>query len=544
MAEAAQSDTPPDEPPLLRTVAAIDIGSNAIRMEIGEVLSDGAIEVLERAHRPVRLGQDTFARGRLQQRTMNAAVSILRDYRRILETYQVRHVRAVATSAVREAGNGETFLDRIFMATSLEVEVIDPSEESRLTVGAVRHALGEALGVLRGRALIADVGGGSALLTFLDRGEIVSSGSYRLGSIRLQELLDTPGEPPDRAADLLRHQIAGTTATIKASFPLHKARLFVAVGGDARFAARQVGKAAEAEGLFVISAKDFDAFVDRCAGFSAGALAREYALPFADAETLVPALIAYQSLMRETRARRIIVPPVSMRDGLLSDLARSVTGQDTPEMAEGVLQSARAIGERFHYDAAHSQHVADLAVRLFDALAPEHRLSARHRLLLRVAALLHEVGNFVSSRAHHKHSYYLIANSEVFGLRRHELAIVAHVARYHRRSAPKPTHLDYMGLPREARIVVNKLAAILRIADALEKTHTQHIREIDVEPLEGELLIHVRHVADLDLERRALALKGGMFEDVYGLRVRLEEADAYLEGARRDEAARAPDEHA
>jgi exopolyphosphatase/guanosine-5'-triphosphate,3'-diphosphate pyrophosphatase len=544
MTQAPQPEGSAKEPPLLRTVAAIDIGSNAVRMEIAEVLTDARIEVLERAHRAVRLGQDTFAQGRLQQRTMNAAVGILRDCRSILETYQVRHVRAVATSAVREASNGDTFLDRIYMATNIDVEVIDPSEESRLTVGAVRHAIGEALGVLRGRALIADVGGGSALLTFLDRGEIVSSGSYRLGSIRLQEVLDTSREPPDRAADLLRHQVAGTIATIKASVPMHKARLFVAVGGDARFAARRIGRPAEAEGLFVIGAKEFDAFVDRCVGHSAESLAREFGLPFADAETLVPALISYQSLLRETRARRIIVPPVSMRDGLLGDLARRVTGQDTPEMEEGVLQSARAIGERYHYDAAHSQHVAELALTLFDALASEHRLSSRHRLLLRVAALLHEVGNFVSSRSHHKHSYYLVANSEIFGLRREELAVVAHVARYHRRSAPKPTHVDYMGLPRETRMVVNKLAAILRVADALEKTHTQHICDIGVEVHDSELLIHVRHVADLDLERRALALKGGMFEDVYGLRVRLEEADAYLERSRRDEAARVPGEHA
>ena len=184
------------------TVAAIDVGANALRMVIAEVLPDGRIES-GAASSGGPLGQDTFRRGRLGGESMRAAIAVLRDYRKSLDLYNVEKIRAVATTAVREATNGDTFLDRVFMATRLNVEVIDTSEESRLTVSAVRQAVGDSLGVNQRHTLIADVGGGSTLLTVLEDGEIDTSQSLRLGSIRLQEIFSTSEESPRQSADLL-----------------------------------------------------------------------------------------------------------------------------------------------------------------------------------------------------------------------------------------------------------------------------------------------------------------------------------------------------
>jgi exopolyphosphatase/guanosine-5'-triphosphate,3'-diphosphate pyrophosphatase len=167
--------------------------------------------------------------------------------------------------------------------------------------------------------------------------------------------------------------------------------------------------------------------------------------------------------------------------------------------------------------------VADLSVALFDTLQDEHGLGGRYRLLLRVAGLLHEIGGFVSNRAHHKHSYYLISNTEIFGLKRDEIEIVAHIARYHRRSGPKPSHIEYVALPRETRVVVNKLAALLRVADALARGHIRQIDDVRFELQGDELLLHVHGLADYMLEQRAIALKGDLFEDIYGIRIRFEE---------------------
>jgi exopolyphosphatase/guanosine-5'-triphosphate,3'-diphosphate pyrophosphatase len=514
-----------------RTVGVIDIGSNSVRMVVAQVSPDGEIEVLERTQRPVRLGHSTFLTGRLSRPAMNAAIAILRDFRRIMDGYPVERVRTVATSAVREASNADAFGDRVAMAVNLDVEVIEPTEESRLTVSAVRQAVGGALGVNRGKTLVVEVGGGSALLTILRSGQIAATESYALGSIRLQEMLATARESPERAAELLRHHLANATSLMKRSMALGEVDTVLAVGGDARFAAQQVGKPVSGSNhLFTVTAGDLNRLIDQCAPRAAEDIARTYGLPFETAETLVPALLAYQAILQSTRAKRMIVTMVSMRDGLVLDLARQATGVEDLGLTRSIIRSATTVGRKYRYDPRHAAHVAHLATRLFDELQVEHGLRPRYRLLLHLAGLLHEIGRFVSNRAHHKHSQYLIANTELFGVRRDELRTVAHVARYHRRSPPRPTHVDYMSLPRESRIIVNKLAAILRVADALDRGQAQQIRDFRIERRPDELVIYVSGLSDLGLERRALAAKADLFEDTYGLTVRLEEAGS-TEGA-------------
>ncbi|MCS7303622.1 MAG: Ppx/GppA family phosphatase [Thermoguttaceae bacterium] len=505
-------------------VAAIDIGAHAVRMVVAQVFPDGRIEVLERFHRPVRLGQDTFSHGRLGSEAMRAALGVLRDFRNTLQLFQVQRVRAVATSAVREAMNADTFLDRIYLATGLNVEIIGPSEESRLTVSAVLHALGEQLDIRRDKTLIVEVGGGGTLLTVLEGGEIVVSESLRLGSIRIQELLNTTEEPPERSAELVRHHVANTLSMMEGTLNLQEVKIFIAVGGDARLAAKWAGRAEGAEGWWVIETPAFDKLVRRLQKLSPQQISRRHGIPFTQAEMLGPALLIYQILLHAADVPQMWVSPVSMRDGLLLELAREVTGQEDETVYRGVIHSTLAIAQKYRIDLEHAQQVAEMACRLFDQLKADHGLGARHRLLLRVAALLHEIGIFVSPQAYHKHSYYLVLNSEIFGLNRDEIVVVAHIARYHRRSGPKPTHLEYMSLPREKRVVVNKLAALLRVADALAGSHLQPIHLERIQREGDELIVWVAPGADLLLIRRSLAMVGDMLEDIYGLRVRVEES--------------------
>jgi exopolyphosphatase/guanosine-5'-triphosphate,3'-diphosphate pyrophosphatase len=503
-----------------QTVAAVDIGTNSLRMVIAEVTPDGRTEVLERLQRSVRLGQDTFRRGRLGAESMRAALAVLKDYRKLLDLYKVSRVKAVATSAVREASNADTFLDRIFLAVGFQVEVIDTSEETRLTVSAVREALGDAP---MEQTLIADVGGGSTLLAVLQGGQIVATQSLRLGSIRIQEMLVTSDDPPQRSAEILRQHVANVIDMSQGALPLGAMRELIAVGGDARFVASRIGRPTGLAALLSIDLVEFDKFVDRSVRYTATELARRHGLPFAEAETLNAALLIYQALLHRTQAERMLVSHVSMRDGLLLELAREVTGGQDDSLVSGVILSAMTLAEKFHADAAHGTIVAELAVRLFDQLQADHGLGPRYRLLLRVAALLHEVGGFLSNRAHHKHSEYLIANSEIFGLTRSEVTLVSLVARYHRRSPPRPTHASFMALPREQRVIVSKLAAILRVADALSRGRVRTAKQVAIERREDELILQVPGGVDLTLERRSLAAKGDMFEEIFGLKLRLEE---------------------
>ncbi len=393
----------------------------------------------------------------------------------------------MATSAVREASNADTFLDRVYIATGLKVEVIGTPEESRLTVSAVRQAVGDALGVNRGEALIADVGGGSTLLTLLEDGEIVTSQSLRLGSIRLQEMFSTSEESPralGRAAPLPHRQRAGGDAELAAA----GRGAVVRRRGRRRPLRRPADRQAHRLGRPGRRRRrpSSTSWSTAASGARAEELAKRYGLPFAEAETLNPALLVYQNLLRLTQATQMIVSHVSMRDGLLLELARAVTGQEDRSLAEGVIHSAMAIAEKYRVDLPHAQpgrRAGRAAVRRAPAGArPGGRGTG---CCLQVAGLLHEIGGFVSNRSHHKHSYYLIANSEIFGLNREEITLVAHVARYHRRSGPKPSHLEYMALPREARVTVNKLAALLRVADALARGHVRQRRRAPLRAAEA-----------------------------------------------------------
>ena len=407
---------------------------------------------------------------------MRVALGILRDFHELLKLYKVEQLRAVATSAAREASNTDTFLDRIFLATGLKVEVIGTPEESRLTVSAVRKALDDASGVARGETLIADVGGGSTLLTLMRDGEIVTSQSLRLGSVRLHEVLANNEDSPEQTAEVLRYQVSTMLGSLQNSMPLGNVESFIAVGGDARFAVRQIGKPTESPDLDRIEPQEFDKLVERCEQWPAEELARRFGVPFAEAETVNPALLVYQNLFHLTKAQEMIVSNVTMRDGLLLELANRVTGKEDKALAAGVIHSATAIARK--------------STSIFCMPKPWPTLHCGcltrfTRITVWVRGigcfctwrrLLHEAGGYVSNRSHHKHSYYLIANSEIFGLNREETMLAAHVAHYHRRSGPKPSHPEYMSLPRESRVTVSKLAAILRVADALSRPRTWPVR--------------------------------------------------------------------
>ena len=370
-----------------KTVAAIDVGANAVRMVIAEVLPDAGIEVIERLQERRDWDRTPSAAGGWGPPALRVALAILRDFHELLKLYKVEELRAVATSAAREASNTDTFLDRIYLATSLKVEVIGTPEESRLTVSAVRHALGDSPSVTRGETLIADVGGGSTLLTLLRDGEIVTSQSLRLGSVRLHEMMASNDDSPEQTAEMLRYQISTMLGSLQNSMPLDNVESFIAVGGDARFAVRQIGQPTELPELYRIDPKEFDKLTARCEHWTPEELAKRFGVPFAEAETVNPALLVYQNLFHLTKAPAIIVSSVTMRDGLLLELANRVTGKEDRALAAGVIHSATAIAKKYHVDLAHARTVADAALQLFDEIRADHGLGPRYRLLLHVAAL-------------------------------------------------------------------------------------------------------------------------------------------------------------
>jgi exopolyphosphatase/guanosine-5'-triphosphate,3'-diphosphate pyrophosphatase len=214
-----------------------------------------------------------------------------------------------------------------------------------------------------------------------------------------------------------------------------------------------------------------------------------------------------------------VVPDVSIREGLLIDLAVGVDPELQEEFFSQIIASAVNLGRKYHFDEPHNRSVADLCLLLFDALRTEHGMKRRERIMLEVAALLHDIGMFIGGADHHLHGQYIVAHSDIFGLHRDERDIIANVIRYHRGTSPSPADIHYIALQREDRILVLKMASILRVADALDRSHAQQIRHITIERKNESIVLHTPGSWDLSLERIGLEEKADMFQDVYGYKV-------------------------
>ncbi|HET7747294.1 MAG TPA: Ppx/GppA phosphatase family protein [Vicinamibacteria bacterium] len=521
----AVAAAPPPTPEPVRPVAVVDMGASAIRLLVAEAPPGKPVQVLEEVSRGVLLGKDTFTRGRLDPATIEATLKALEGFRRIIDQYGVVRYRAVATSAVREAQNSDAFLDRVKIRTGLDVEVIDGSEENRLTYLAVREKLKDHPALETSEALLVEVGGGSADLSFLRKGQPVHSGTYPLGAVRMRQGIASWQGSHEQGTRLLVRHIHSVVDDIRHEMPLREVRHFIALGGDIRFAVTRVlGDEALATGAAVLSRDQFMAFCEEVQLLDPDQIVERYNLPQSEAETLVPALLAYRELLAETPSEQVLVPDASLRLGLLLDVARGEDGIGIEEFRKQVLASAAALGEKYRYDAPHARKVAELALRLFDELKKEHGLTERHRVLLEVAALLHDIGNYVNIRAHHKHTWYLLSVSDLFGLSQDDLAMVANVARYHRRALPSKSHLPYMALDRQSRLDVIKMAAIVRLANSLDADHLQKVKDLRIVTEDDEWVVEVDAAGDTTMERLAALARSDLVTEVFGRKVGFREA--------------------
>jgi exopolyphosphatase/guanosine-5'-triphosphate,3'-diphosphate pyrophosphatase len=507
------ADTPANGTEL---IGVLDMGASAIRLVVAEIDAKRSVSVIEEASRGVPLGRDTFAGGAIRSQTVDAALDALEGFRRIMDGYGVANIRAVATSAVREARNADLFLDRIQRRTDIRFEIINEAEESRLVYLAVRHALHRHAAFKAARTLLLEVGGGSTSLTVLRRGQPTRSGVYALGSVRLRQQLDLRRHTHELQVALLKRYIANVVEEIRLEMPLDRITHVVALGGDVRFVASQLTDSELEADVRELAREQFLAFCDEVERLDEDTVVDRFRLPAVESEALLPALLIYRSLLSETAARSLVVSGASLRAGVVLDVAEPKNRLTAEDFEHQVLASADTLGHRYRFDREHGHHVAMLATQLFEQLRAEHGLGDRERLLLQVSALLHDVGIYVSLRAHHRHSQYILAASQIFGLSDEETTIVSNIARYHRRGLPQKSHLPFIALDRTDRLIVNKLAAILRVVNALDAEHAQKVRDVRLIRRGSSWILELDGDGDLTMEQLAATARADMFAQIYG----------------------------
>lgn len=505
-------------------VAVIDIGASSIRMAIAEIRAAGSVHILERLVQAVSLGKDTFQQRVIRKSTIEDCVRVLRSYQKKLAVYRItrpEQIRVVATSAVREATNRLSFIDRIYIATGLIVEPVNEAEIARMTYLGIQPLLEREASLAGKTTIITEVGGGTTDLLVLLRGDVIHSQTYRLGSLRLREIVGSFHSTRTNVREIMQSHVDRIIEQVRGHAGEPESAQLLALGGDIRFAASQLAAEQISEDVWQLGLDELRPFTDELLETGVDRIMQRYHLSLPDAESLGPALLVYVRMAESFRADRLLITGFTLRDAVLNEMsARQSLWSDG--FIEQILRSALDLGARYSINQPHAQHVATLAQELYRELADEHRLTEpRFELILRVAALVHEVGLFVNPRGYHKHSFYLVNNSEIFGLSREDLRLVALVARYHRRASPKPTHEGYAMLDRDQRILVCKLAAILRVADALDHSRSQRIRSLQCEVQKGQLVVSIPGPVDLSLEQLELRQKGALFEETYGLQVLL-----------------------
>ncbi len=509
--------------PVGQTLAVIDIGTASVRLAIAEVCSAKTLSILETLEQDVRIGIDTFTRGAVRRRTTEDCVTVLNRYKRILQEYGVSfpaRMRAVATSAVREASNRDSFVDRVFIGTGIEVEVIDEAEVNRYTYLGVEPFLPSCDKDRDKSTIVLEIGAGSTELLLVHNRDVVLSRSYRLGSLRLREMMEQLQGSGVKLGDLLATEIQRGIEQFQQNIMSGGPSGLIALGGEARFAASRLKPGWENKGSARIPLRELEKLEQRLSSMSEADISRQYHLTATSAQTLAPALLALVYHARSFKVKSITVTNASMRRGVLMEMVLPESW--SPEFRRQILQSALELGRKYNFNEGHGTGVARLCSSLFFELEDEHLLSSRYELILHITALLHEIGLFIGTPSHHKHSYYLISNSELFGLGRKDLNLVALVARYHRRAVPRPNHPGYSELDDASRLVVKKLSAILRLADALERSHQQRIEVLECRREGLSLVGTVSGAQDLAVEQMALKEKGSLFQDIYGLQVVLE----------------------
>jgi len=501
-------------------LAAIDAGSNAIRLLIARAASPDDIRILKAERCAVRLGHNVFVRGSFDRQTMRRAVKVFAHFRALLERYHVASYRAVATSAAREARNRRLLVDRIFAKTGIALEVIDGQEEARLEVLAVLSAIAPR----SAPRLVLDLGGGSLELICLHDGRPRRSIQMPIGTVRILEQMGINGSIGKTRADEVRRLVLDAMDRAVPRSLLGVRGLVAACGGNAETLARLMPGRTMA-GQATLDLKTLRRELGDVLRLDVGGRMRAFGVRRDRAEVLGIAAIVLDAIGSRLGASAFVVPGVGIRDGIVRELVEARKSRTADEDAHPLLSGARALTRRFEADPGHGEQVKRLAGAIFDQLRDVHGMGAKERKLLEAGAILHDVGHFVNDVRHHAHGAYLVRNSVMPGIAAWRRDMLACLVRYHNnKTRPRASHAEYTELSPGRRRQVRMLAAILRIAEGLDRDHKGSVWRVrvDVDGNEAEFRIYGANGSAQLLEESRR--KAQLFQEVFGLRARFRKA--------------------
>lgn len=488
----------------ITTFAAISIGSYELEMKIFEMSSKGGIREVDRISHVIELGKDTYNQDKISFEMVDKLCDILYDFSRIMKGYKVKAYKACATSAIREALNSKSVLDRVRVRTGLDVELLSNSEQRFLSYKAFAVNEKRLSDLDKREMLLVDIGAGSAQVTLFDHGELSITQNIRLGVLRIREVLASLAANADQYTDILEEYIDNDLDTFTKIFiTQHKITDIVGIGENMSYV-----NLAGSDKMYVTK-KEFVKVYDELIGKNEEELSQTLDIPENHASLIMPSLMLFKQLFNFTDAKYLWTPDVRLCDGIAMDYAqKNNLIKIKHDFNEDILSATRKIARRYQCNEKHTRFVESAALVLFDAMKKLHGLGNRERLILQMAAILHDVGKYVSLMYPSEASFNIILTTEIIGISHEERTMVANIVKYN------VLDLDYQ----EMSLTASKLTSILRLANALDRSHKQKMKDLRA-TLEGnKLILSTSTYEDMTLEYGLFEEKTELFREIYGVK--------------------------
>lgn len=501
-----------------KVIAAIDVGSHAIRMKIGEINRSGKFKELESFRKVVLLGHDTFTKGKLSFQSVDKVCDYLKLFKKTFADYGVEIYSAKATSAIREASNRDYIVDQIRLKTGLDIDVIGNQEEQFLTHKAIKERLQEYQRIIMDGAVFVVIGAGSIQITTYKNGILQFSQNVKMGALRIKEAFEAIEDKVLDFSAVLDEYISTNLENVAFFQEMGQYEHLIAVGGEIRVISALIA-ATESKEVIQVSKKKFNKIYNQFIKMNTEEIEETYKIKRERADIILPSILLFNKFLQKVSSDTILVPEVSLTDGIIRLIHEELTDKKiSTESVADIVSNARLVAEKFNYNAVHAAKVEELALILFDRLKKLHGLS-EERLLLQVATILHDIGKIVCLDRHAYHSYQIIRSLEIFGLSEEQLELVANISYYHSRFRPSLNDPNFKALPRNERAIVGKLAAILKLCEALDRAHKSKIRIESIKNKEKTLLVNCTTGINVDttLEELTFQRKAEFFTEVFGV---------------------------
>lgn len=502
-----------------RMFGAIDVGSYEVNLKIYELSPRKGIHVVNHVRHRIELGKDTYATGKIGAELVDELCSVLLDFQRMMKEFGVEDYRACATSAIRETSNSLILLDRIYLRTGIRLEILSNSEQRFIGYKSIASNEEKFQDIIEKGTAIVDVGGGSIQISLFDKDNLVTTQNIRLGTLRLRERLADVAERTVRYANVIEELLNNELRTYRKLYLKERnIHYILLVGSYIQYIDKYIHKGGQSSR---ITREEFITFYDEFIQKGQQAMSAELGISAENSSLLLPTLVVYKRLLEETGADNVVIIDMDLGDGLAYDYAeRKKILKPHHNFENDIIEAARNIAKRYHTNRNHIHVMEQLALTIYDKMKPVHGLGKRERLLLQIAVLLHDCGKYINMAQSSECSYNIIMATEIIGLSHEEREMVANIVRFNSGSILSFEELaGNSTLERSEYMTIAKLTAILRVANALDRSHKQKIKDIRVNLKDNHTMqILVDTAEDLTLEHALFNEKAEFFQEVYSIR--------------------------